>query len=235
MEKSEKVMRLTGRNLRFTYPGSEKPVLENLDFSMTGPGFNAIFGPSGVGKTSLARLLAGKRGRKMDAILYQSIQEILYTYNKERLPGWSNTGSHLDKVCPSGKEELMAEMIDIFQVRPVLNSRFSQLSMGQQNRMNLLRYLVQDFNLLIMDESLANVDEALREVIILAIKDFFPAKFFLSISHNLMAVARFCREILVLRGGPGGALIVRGQDQVQGSVPGTRAMNSTMLEIMNAV
>ncbi len=93
----------------------------------------------------------------------------------------------------------------------MLGSRFSQLSMGQQNRMNLVRYLIQDFDLLILDESLANVDEALRETIVLAIKEIFPAKLFLYISHNLMEVARFCKEILVLsRPGKGkGAVVVQ--------------------------
>ena len=52
-----------------------------------------------------------------------------------------------------------------------MKSRFAQLSLGQQNRTNLTRYLLQDFDLLIMDESLANVDELTKEKIILKIKD----------------------------------------------------------------
>ena len=52
--------------------------------------------------------------------------------------------------------------------------RYSQLSMGQCNRVNLLRYLLQDFSMLIMDESLANVDEPTRQAILYTIKTTFP-------------------------------------------------------------
>ena len=55
-----------------------------------------------------------------------------------------------------------------------------------------VRYLLQDFDVLIMDESLANVDELTREKIILKIKALFPERCFLYISHNVAEVARFC-------------------------------------------
>jgi multiple sugar transport system ATP-binding protein len=211
---------------------------------MAAPGFNAVFGPSGVGKTSFARLVAG--GGQVDdmaeTLELDGINTILYSYNQERLPGWSATGSHLDKICPKGNQELKAELIRIFEVGPVLGSRFSQLSMGQQNRMNLIRYLIQDFDLLIMDESLANVDESLRGQILLSIKERFPDKLFLYISHNLSEVARFCKDILILgrsatwRGGR----VVRGLDEVadpEGTHcrPNRDRLDRAMLEIMNAV
>jgi len=226
-------MQFECRDLTFTYPGAERPVLENLSFSMAAPGFNAVFGPSGVGKTSFARLLAGNGNAGSAHFVYEGISTILYSYNQERLPGWSGTGSHLDKVCPPGKEGLKEELIRIFKVESLLKSRFSQLSMGQQNRMNLIRYLIQDFDMLILDESLANVDEALRETIILTVKELFPDKLFLYISHNLTEVARFCREILIL--GSLDSLVVRGRDYCQGYGPDKDGLDRTMLEIMNAV
>ena len=231
-------MRFECKGLTFTYPGTDKPVLESLNFSMAAPGFNAVFGPSGVGKTSFARILAGgSKGPGESALFYEGISTILYSYNLERLPGWSSTGSHLDKVCHSNKTELKQELIRIFKVEPLLGSRFSQLSMGQQNRMNLVRYLIQDFDLLILDESLANVDEALRETIILAIKEIFPAKLFLYISHNLMEVARFCKDILVLShpGKGRGGVVVQGRDYSTGYKADPQAIDHSMLEIMNAV
>ncbi|WP_289018984.1 ATP-binding cassette domain-containing protein [Desulfobacter postgatei] len=226
------------RGMTFTYPAADKPVLKNLNFSMASPGFNAVFGPSGVGKTSFARILAGgSSGPGGNALIYEGITTILYSYNQERLPGWSSTGTHLEKVCPPKNSDLKKELVKIFKLESLLGSRFSQLSMGQQNRMNLIRYLIQDFDLLILDESLANVDEALRETIILSIKEIFPDKLFLYISHNLMEVARFCKEILVLShpGKNKGAVVVQGQNYKTGYTSDPQAIDRSILEIMNAV
>ncbi len=229
-------MRLDCNGLKFQYPDSEVAVLDNLSFSMTGPGFNAVFGPSGVGKTSFAKLLVSQGNKPESNISTTGIHIILYSYNMERLPGWSSTGTHLDKVCPQEKEDLKKELIDIFRLKLLLDARFSQLSMGQQNRMNLIRYLLQDFDLLILDESLANVDEALRETIILEVKALFPEKMFLYISHNLMEVAKFCRNILVLSEPvkQKGSFMVQGQDYTRGYSLDKPAFEGTMLEIMDA-
>ena len=91
-------------------------------------------------------------------------------------------------------------MIDGFGLSALLGLRFAQLSMGQCNRVNLLRYLLQDFGILIMDESMANVDEPTRHAILYTIKSTFPEAVFLYISHNVVEVSRFCDQIVVFRG-----------------------------------
>lgn len=229
-------MRLECNNLNFTYPGNEIAVINNLSFSMNQPGFNALFGPSGVGKTSLARLIAKGNGQCNGDITIENMETILYSYNLERLPGWSSTGRHLDKVTPPGKDALKTRLVHIFELHDVLNSRFSQLSMGQQNRINLIRYLLQEFDLLILDESLANVDEKLRETIILAIKELFADKMFLYISHNLIEVSKFCNQILVFGkpSGNKGCFMINGQDYKRNYQLDKKKLDRTILEIMNA-
>ncbi|MCP3873400.1 MAG: ATP-binding cassette domain-containing protein [Desulfobacteraceae bacterium] len=229
-------MHLECNNLNFTYPGSKVAVIDNLSFSMKNPGFKAIFGPSGIGKTSLAKIVANSNTKIDGDIITESMDTILYSYNLERLPGWLSAGNHLNKVTPAGKEALKEELIHIFELYDLLDSRFSQLSMGQQNRMNLIRYLLQDFDLLILDESLANVDEKLRESIILAIKELFANKMFIYISHNLMEVSKFCSQILVFgkTSENKGCFMINGQDYKKNYQLDKHKLDITMLEIMNA-
>jgi ABC-type multidrug transport system ATPase subunit len=229
-------MKLECQNITYRYPNAEHAVLNGLSFEIDHPGFHALFGPSGVGKTSLAKILTGLLPDFSGEMSVQGLEKRLFTYNFERLPDWSVVGRHLEKITPSGRESLKDELVETFGLVDVINQRFSGLSLGQKNRINLIRYLVQDFDLLAMDESLANVDEPMREAIILKIKALFPTRCFLYISHNVSEVSKFCRRVLVLRDAVKRpqAVFVPGRDVTGGRPPEAREIEKTMLEVMNA-
>jgi ABC-type multidrug transport system ATPase subunit len=233
---SEPSMQIECRNLTFRYPGTDTTVFDGLSFQIAGPGFHALFGPSGVGKTSLARMLIGELKAFEGRLATTGLDRILYTYNLERLPGWSGVGKHLDRITTSQQQAHKEELVDLFGMAKLMGARFSQLSLGQKNRINLIRYLLQDFQMLIMDESLANVDEVTREKIILNIKALFPDRFFIYISHNIIEVSKFCHDILVLtgHGRRQKAVVVSGQNQQKGASIQKQKLEHTMLEIMNA-
>ena len=224
------------QNITFRYPGTQNFVFQNLSFRLNEPGFNALFGPSGIGKTSLAKIILGDIENFSGDIRNNGVNTLLYSYNMERLPGWSTVGKHLDKITPMGRKPLKDELVDVFGVQKCMDSRFTQLSLGQQNRVNLIRYLVQDFQLLIMDESLANVDERTRERIILKIKDLFSESYFLYISHNVVEVSKFCRDIIVFRNAykEPQTIPIKGQNLKTGKALEKNRLEMTMLEIMNA-
>ncbi len=225
------------QNLAFTYPGATVPVFSDLTFTLPLPGFHALFGPSGVGKTTLAGILSGAVDNYTGSVDADESVVCLYTYNTERLPGWSSVGRHLEKVCKAEHRETVASLAATFGISDCLAKRFPQLSLGQKNRVNLLRYLMQDFHVLFMDESLANVDEKTRERIILKIKRTFPERSFIYISHNIFEVARFCRSIVVVRGAKKSpaAGIVSGLDAHTDDAHTRTEQDKVMLEIMNAV
>ncbi len=224
------------RNITVKFPGATRLVINDLSFDLPVPGFHALFGPSGAGKTTMARVITGDLRPLSGGIHAGGLSIFLYTYNLERLPDWSTVGSHLDKVTPPGREGLREDLIRIFRLEECILKRFSLLSLGQQNRVNLLRYLLQDFDLLIMDESLGNVDEPTREKILFQIKEMFPTSYFIYISHNVVEVARFCRCVVVLRGGNRSpqSYTILGQDARAGIQPDPQKLERTMLEIVNA-
>lgn len=230
------MMPIEYKNINYKYPGAQYPVFSNLSCRVGEPGFHALFGHSGVGKSTFARMIAGQLNGFAGEIEGNGLKKVYYSYNLERLPGWSGVGEHIDKVTPEANKSRINEIVESFGLSACMDSGFSRLSLGQQNRVNLARYLLQDFDLLIMDESLANVDEATREQIIFKIKDMYPEKSFLYISHSVAEVSRFCRNILVLRSflKTPQALTINGQDDVRGKQVVRKNLEETMLEIVNA-
>jgi ABC-type multidrug transport system ATPase subunit len=47
------------RDLNYQYPSSSTQVFHGLSCRISDPGFHALFGPSGVGKTTLAKMITG--------------------------------------------------------------------------------------------------------------------------------------------------------------------------------
>jgi ABC-type Mn2+/Zn2+ transport system ATPase subunit len=236
MEIDGTAMRLECRNIQFCYPGSATPILEDLSLILDEPGLHGLFGPSGVGKTSLAKIIAGAFQPASGQILAEGMQRILYCHNLERLPGWSSVGRHLERVTPPDNAALKDALIRQFGLSACLHRRFSKLSLGQRNRVNLARYLVQDLQMLVMDESLANVDEHTRSTILVTIKETFPQACFLYISHNVVEVARYCNRIWVLRDPAKHpqAVRVQGLDAHVATAASPQTLEKAMLEMMNA-
>ena len=225
------------KDITYKYPGSIHEVFKNLTFTINAPGFHALFGPSGVGKTTLAKMMTGKIVEFSGSISTLEIERSLYAYNLERLPGWSTVQEHLAATTPQANQNKIDELVTAFGLEECMHSRFVQLSLGQQNRTNLARYLLQDFDLLIMDESLANVDEVTKEKIILKLKTMFPRRCFLYISHNVVEVAKFCKQILILRSlhKTPQTVSITGQDYSNGMPLDRKELEHSMLEIVNAL
>lgn len=52
-------MKLEAKQIRFTYPGSKEPVLNDVSLTLESHQRLGLLGPSGLGKTTLAKILCG--------------------------------------------------------------------------------------------------------------------------------------------------------------------------------
>ena len=229
-------MQIDCQDISYHYPQTDTRVFDHLNFRVAGPGFHALFGQSGLGKTTLARMIAGELTGYSGQIQSRQISEVLYTHNMERFPGWSGIGELMASTTPASGQDRLNVLVNAFGIESVMQARFSQLSLGQKNRANLIRYLLQEFDLLIMDESLANVDETTRGRIIITLKTLFPEKCFLYISHNMMEIAKFCNQIVVLRSTHKHpqTRVISGQNLMGETDFVMKELEQTMLEIVHA-
>ena len=99
-------MQLECKNLQYQYPGTSIQLFKTLSFNLPGTGFHALFGPSGVGKTTLAKMLCGNIRGLNGEITTSQMDRILYTHNLERLPGWSSVREHFELNTPVANKNI---------------------------------------------------------------------------------------------------------------------------------
>lgn len=133
-------------------------ILRDIHIKMKPSERIALLGPSGIGKTSLIRILAGLdqdfKGR------YHAPKDIALMFQEPNLLPWRNVQDNLQIFHPkTPRSEILARLEDVG-----LNDKAthfpSQLSLGQQRRLALLRTFMTPVDLVLLDEPFASLDNA---------------------------------------------------------------------------
>src|SRR5439155_19011448 len=98
----------------------------------------------------------------------------------------------------------VAELLELTRIPPELLARFpAQLSGGQRQRVALMRALVLDPEVLLMDEPLAALDPMIRAHLQHDLRSIFERlhKTVLFVTHDLAEAAGIGGEIVLMRGG----------------------------------
>jgi molybdate transport system ATP-binding protein len=144
----------------------------------------ALFGPSGSGKTSILESIAGlrtpRRGRIAigEHVLFDSAREIDVPARHRRtgyVPQDTLLFPHLDvrgNVTYGRRQRPRPDLdvlLDLLELRPLMNRRVASLSGGERQRVAIGRALFSGPEVLLLDEPLAAVDLPRRRRIVQAL------------------------------------------------------------------
>jgi len=214
------------RNLYFSYEGSAKPALKNINLVVDRGEFIVLTGPSGCGKSTLCRVLNGLiphfyRGRLSGQALVAGLdvketptyilarhvgmvfqnpenQLFLSTVERELAFGLENLGLPEEDI-----EQRVKQALDYFGLADLKDRPPYLLSGGQQQKVAIAAVMIMEPELLILDEPTANLDPVSAEEILELLEKLRKEKNIsvLLVEHRLELVLRYATRLLIMREG----------------------------------
>ncbi|KEO85055.1 ABC transporter ATP-binding protein [Tumebacillus flagellatus] len=210
------------RNLTFTYPGSHRPVLRNLNVHVPAGKKVAIIGRTGSGKTTLLNLLLRmynpERGQMFvdgvdinriplatlrENIGYVPQENFLFSKSIRDNIAFSGNGSYpqAQVEAAAALSQVHSNIIDFPEgYETMLGERGVTLSGGQKQRVSIARAVIKNPKILILDDSLSAVDTHTEEEILRGLKEIMQGRTSLIIAHRISTI-KDADEILVLDDG----------------------------------
>lgn len=131
-------------------------VLDRYDFSAPEEGLTFLSGPSGEGKTTLLRVLAGLLTPETGQISLPGRPVILF--QEDRLfPGLS-VRRQVEAVLPKGRREEAGRWLELTELTQAAHLLPGELSGGMARRASLARALALEGEVCLLDEPFAGVD-----------------------------------------------------------------------------
>lgn len=188
-------------------------VLVDVDFAVHGGEFIGIVGPSGAGKTTALRVLAGSMRVAHGSVTRRPGLRMAYVPQVETI-NWSFPVTVRECVTMArvvGRRLPWASRAERAQVAAVLaqldigdlaDRHIRELSGGQQQRVFIARALVGDPELLLMDEPTSGVDVRLRHEILHLLDDLHAGGLSIVLStHDLNGIAAHLPRVVCLNRG----------------------------------
>ena len=173
-------------NVSFTAGGKNK--VNNVNLSIENEGdIICLLGPSGIGKTTILRTIAGLEKIKSGKIKLKN--KILSSKDKHIEPEYRNIALsfqenslfphfNVEKNIELGtnrkigkkKKINQKDVIKFLNLKNILNKYPHEISAGEAQRASLARSLISQPDLLLLDEPLSNVDQSFKEEIQVELK-----------------------------------------------------------------
>lgn len=163
-----------------------KSVLNSLSFNLKTGETLAIMAPSGSGKTTIGRILAGLESVDSGKVEFDGDIKLSYLFQEDRLIPWMNVYNNIViGNIPCADKDNILEISRKLEIEEYLEMYPDQLSGGISHRVAIARAMISNSNVFILDEPFRGLDEELKNRVIERIwPEISNDKAVLLISHN---------------------------------------------------
>lgn len=204
-------------NYSYHTKAGETKALSGIDFKVRKGEFLSVVGPSGCGKSTLLNLVAGLLEPQEGSItiegtpVHENREKIGYMLQKDHLLEWRTTeeniclGLEINKKNTPEKRELMEHLLKQYGMYDFCKVKPKELSGGMRQRAALIRTLVMEPELLLLDEPFSALDYQTRLSVADDIYDILKkeGKTAILITHDIAEAISMSERILVLTKRPG--------------------------------
>jgi len=208
------------KNVTFTYPDGEKPVLRKISLKIKPGDTVAIVGTTGSGKTTLTKLISrlydiDSGGILIDGVNIKDfslkslrsqisyIEQDLYLFSDTIFQNISfGRTSSMEEVIKVAKEAQAHEFIMKLPegYETIIGERGVTLSGGEKQRLAIARAFLTDPKVLVLDDATSAIDSETEDKIQKAIKNILENRTTLLITHRLSQI-RWADQIVLLKRG----------------------------------
>jgi ATP-binding cassette, subfamily B, bacterial MsbA len=209
------------RNVFFTYPGADRPVLNGLNLSISKGESIALTGESGSGKSTIIDLLLGLYqpdagqitidGKPMQTVSITDWRAMCGVVDQEvvllNTTVYENIQFGRDRYSKKDVEAVAKLSLADGFIREleggyetIIGDRGYKLSGGQQQRLTLARALLHNPAILILDEATSALDVESEEKIKKAIDRVRGTRTIITVAHRQSTI-EFCDRVFVLNNG----------------------------------
>jgi NitT/TauT family transport system ATP-binding protein len=183
------------------------PVLGAIRFDVSPSHTVALVGPSGVGKSTLLRIISGIDTDFEGSVIRPENQAVVF--QEPTLLPWRSTLENLRIIHPDLSRTRALDMLERVGLGGAAALFPGQLSLGQQRRLSLARAFVGAPEMLIMDEPFVSLDPETAQTMLTLTKELIaetrPATLF--VTHDSREADILADRVLRLQAGPQGAVL----------------------------
>lgn len=212
------------RGIRFSYPGTDKPVLDDFGLKIEANTSVGLVGATGSGKTTTVDILLGLLVPEEGQLVVDGVP-----VTEENRRAWQMNLGYVPQQIYLSDDTIAAniafgvrkDQVDMAAVEraarlanihdfivsdlaagyeTVVGERGVRLSGGQRQRLGIARALYHDPSVLVFDEATSALDGVTEESIFRAVAELGRSKTIVTIAHRLTTV-RDCDRIYLLDGG----------------------------------